>query len=177
MLPTLLVPSPYLTKKQYQKRQDRAARKIHWFLCRKYDFEGKIKLYEHIQEPVLENEKCKFFRVIIIQNKKEIEAKETRPRCVKRIEGTRIPGDQNNNMKKREKMKKYRALKIKLQKLWNVRTDVVLVFIGATRTISEKLEKYLRSTDIPNDILSLQRTTLFGAGFILGRVFGISNTG
>ena len=80
-------------------------------------------------------------------------------------------------MKKREKMKKYRALKIKLQKLWNVKTDVVLVFIGATRTISEKLEKYLKSTDIPNDILSLQRTTLFGAGFILGRVFGISNTG
>lgn len=80
-------------------------------------------------------------------------------------------------MKKREKMKKYRALKIELQKLWNVKTDVMFVFIGATGTTSEKLEKYLRSTDIPNDILSLQRTTLFGAEFILGRVFGISNTG
>ena len=113
-------PAPYLAKKQYRKRRDLAARKIYWFLRKKYGFEGKT--YEHIPGPVLENEKCKRLWNISIQTDKEIEPRRPGMVHVKRIERTCliidvvIPADQNDNMKEREKMGKHQDLKIELQK-------------------------------------------------------------
>jgi hypothetical protein len=53
------------------------------------------------------------------------------------------PGDRNVIKKEAEKILKYKHLIIEIQRMWNVKTKVTLVIIGATGTISKSLRKYL----------------------------------
>jgi len=51
--------------------------------------------------------------------------------------------------KEAEKILKYKDLTIEIQHMWNVRTSVIPVIIGATGTISKSLRKYV--SDIPGN--------------------------
>jgi hypothetical protein len=46
-----------------------------------------------------------------------------------------IPGDRNIVQKEAEKIFKYKDLTIEIQRMWNVKTRVIPVIIGATGTI------------------------------------------
>jgi len=48
-----------------------------------------------------------------------------------------ISGDGNVIKKKAEKISKYEDLTIEIQRMWNVKTKVIQVIIGATGTISK----------------------------------------
>jgi hypothetical protein len=48
-----------------------------------------------------------------------------------------IPGDRNVIQKEAEKILKYKYLTIEIQHMWNVKTKVIPVIIGATETISK----------------------------------------
>jgi hypothetical protein len=54
-----------------------------------------------------------------------------------------ISGDRNAIKKEAEKILKYKDLTIKIQCLWNVKTEVIPVIIGATGTISQPFRKYV----------------------------------
>jgi hypothetical protein len=64
-------------------------------------------------------------------------------------EGTRmlidvaIPGDRNVIQKEVEKILKYKDLTIEIQRMWNVKTKVIPIIIGATGTISKSFIKYV----------------------------------
>ena len=45
----------------------------------------------------------------------------------------------------RKEAKKYKDLTIDIQRLWNVKTKVIPVIIGATGTISKSFRKYVNS--------------------------------
>ena len=45
--------------------------------------------------------------------------------------------------KEAEKILKYKDLTIEIQRMWNVKTRVIPVIIGATGTISKSFRKYL----------------------------------
>ena len=49
-----------------------------------------------------------------------------------------ISGDRNVIKKEAEKILKYKGLTIEIQSMWNVKTKVIPVTIGATGTISKK---------------------------------------
>ena len=51
-----------------------------------------------------------------------------------------ISGDRNVIKKEAEKILKYKGLTIKIQHMWNVKTKVIPVIMGATGTISRHLE-------------------------------------
>ena len=53
-----------------------------------------------------------------------------------------IPGDRNVLQKEAEKFLKYKYLTIEVQRMWNVKTNVIAVIIGATGTISKPFRKY-----------------------------------
>jgi len=53
------------------------------------------------------------------------------------------------DLKKAEKILKYKDLKIKIQRMWNVKTKVIPVIIGATGTISKSFRKYV--SNIPGN--------------------------
>jgi hypothetical protein len=68
-----------------------------------------------------------------------------------------IPGDRNVMKKEAEKIIKYKDLIIEIQRMWNVKTKVTPVIIGATGTISKSFRKYLSSIPGKHDIKKLQK--------------------
>ena len=60
-----------------------------------------------------------------------------------------ISGDRNVIKKEAEKILKYKDLTIETQRMWNVKTKVISVIIGATGTISKTFRKYV--SNIPGN--------------------------
>jgi hypothetical protein len=81
-----------------------------------------------------------------------------------------IPGDRNVIKKETEKILKYKDPIIEMQRMWNVKTQVTPVIIGATGTISKSFRKYLSSLPGKHDIKELQKTTILGTAHILRKV-------
>ena len=76
----------------------------------------------------------------------------------------------NNNNNNAEKILKYKDLTIEIQRMWNVKTRVIPVIIGATGTISRSFRKYV--SDIPgkHDVKELQKTAILGTAHIFRKV-------
>jgi hypothetical protein len=74
-------------------------------------------------------------------------------------------------LKKRlEKILKYKHLTIEIQRLWNVKTRVMPVIIGATGTISKSFTKYVSSIPGNHEVRELQKTTILSTAHILRKV-------
>ena len=56
-----------------------------------------------------------------------------------------ISGDRNVIKKEAEKILKYKDLTIEIQRMWNIKTKVMPVIIGATGTISKSFRKYVNN--------------------------------
>jgi hypothetical protein len=54
-----------------------------------------------------------------------------------------ISGDRNVIQKEAKKLLKYKDLTRDIQRMWNVKTRVIPVIIGATGTISKSFRKYV----------------------------------
>jgi hypothetical protein len=54
--------------------------------------------------------------------------------------------------------------------MWNVKTKVTPVLIGATGTISKSFRKYLSSVPGKHDIKELRKTAILGTARILRKV-------
>jgi hypothetical protein len=77
-----------------------------------------------------------------------------------------IPGDRNVLQKEAEK-----DLTIEIQRMWNVKTRVIPVIIGATGTISKSFRKYVSAIPGRNhEVRELQKTNILGTAHILRRV-------
>jgi stalled ribosome rescue protein Dom34 len=81
-----------------------------------------------------------------------------------------IPGDRNVIKKEADKILKYKDLIIEIQRMWNVKTQVTPVIIGAPGTISKSFRKYLRSIPGKHDIKELQKTAILGTAHTLREV-------
>jgi hypothetical protein len=73
-----------------------------------------------------------------------------------------MAGDRNVTEKEDEKVLKYTDLTVEIQRMWNVKTRVIPVIIGATGTICKSFRKYV--SDIPGnrDVKELQKTATLG---------------
>jgi hypothetical protein len=81
-----------------------------------------------------------------------------------------IPGDRDVIRKEAEEILEYKYLIIEVQSMWNVKTNVTPVIIGATGTISKSFRKYLSSIPGKHDIKELQKTAILGTAHILRKV-------
>jgi hypothetical protein len=64
--------------------------------------------------------------------------------------------------KEAEKILKYKAVITEIQPMWNVKTQVTPVIIGATGTMSKSFRKYSSSVPGQHDIKELQKTAVLG---------------
>ena len=80
-------------------------------------------------------------------------------------------------MKELEKITKYQDLRLQGQKMWDVKSTVTPIVVGAFGTVSEELENHLKTIGIPIVISCLQKAALLGTTFILRRVLDISESG
>jgi hypothetical protein len=81
-----------------------------------------------------------------------------------------IPGDRNVIKKEAEKILKYRDLTTEIQRMWNIKTNVIPVIIEATATISKSFRKYLRNVLANHKVKELQKTAILGTAHILQKV-------
>jgi hypothetical protein len=81
-----------------------------------------------------------------------------------------IPGDRNVIQKAAEKILKYKDLTIEIQRMWNVKTRVIPVIIGATGTISKLFRKYVNTITGNHDVRELQKTAILGTAHRLRKV-------
>jgi hypothetical protein len=57
-----------------------------------------------------------------------------------------------------------------IQRMWNVKTRVIPVIIGATGTISKSFRKYVSSIPGHHEVRELQKTAILGTAHILRKV-------
>jgi enolase len=81
-----------------------------------------------------------------------------------------ISGDRNVIKKEAEKILKYKDLTTEIQCMWNVKTRVIPVIIGATATISKSLRKHVSNIPGHHDVKELQKTAILGTAHILRKV-------
>jgi hypothetical protein len=81
-----------------------------------------------------------------------------------------ISGDRNVIKKEAEKILKYKDLTIEIQRLWNLKTKVIPVIIGATGTISKSFRKYMSNMPGKREVKELQKTAILGTAHILRKV-------
>jgi len=81
-----------------------------------------------------------------------------------------ISGDRNVIKEEAEKILKYKDLTIEIQRMWNVKTKVIPVITGATRTISESFRKYVSNTPEKHEVKELQKTAILGTAHIHRKV-------
>ena len=81
-----------------------------------------------------------------------------------------ISGDRNMIKKEAEKILKYKDLTIEIERMWNIKTKVIPVRIGATGTISKTFRKYVRNIPGNHEVKELQKTAILGTAHILRKV-------
>ena len=64
-----------MAQKEYKRRHDNVAKKVHWDICKKNRLEHSEKWYEHVSEAAVENEETKILWDINIQCENLIEAR------------------------------------------------------------------------------------------------------
>jgi len=150
----------------------------HYNVCKKIGVQlDKKHWYEHVPNSVVTNQGG---RVTILwnqqvqtdrtipSNKPDIIRDNEKRTCM--LIDAAIPGDRNVIKKEAEKILKYKDLTIEIRRMWNVKTRVITVLIGATETISKSFRKY--ASDIPgnHDVKELQKTAILGTAHILRKV-------
>ena len=59
---------------------------------------------------------------------------------------------------------------IEIQRMWNVKTKVIPVIIGATEAISKTFRKYVSNVPGNHEVKELQKTAILGTAHILRKV-------
>ena len=72
--------------------------------------------------------------------------------------------------KEAEKILKYKYLTIEIQRMWNVKTKVIPVIIGATGTTTKTFRKYVSNGPGNYEVKELQKTAILGTAHILRKV-------
>ena len=89
-----------------------------------------------------------------------------------------IPADCHIVSKENEKIEKYQDLRIELERLWQKKTFVIPIVIGALGALSKKFSHHVDLLHLHNvKYFHLQRLALLGKASILCRVLHLSGTG
>jgi hypothetical protein len=79
-------------------------------------------------------------------------------------------GDRNVIKKETGKILKYKDLTIKIQRIWNVKTKMIPVIIGATGIISKSFRKYVSNIPGNHEVKEVQKTAILGTAHVFRKV-------
>ena len=84
-----------------------------------------------------------------------------------------IPSERNTSVKVTEKLSKYKDLEIEISRMWNMKTEVIPVVIGALGLMKKGVEQYTNRIPGNINIYEVQKIALLGTAHILRRVLSI----
>ena len=89
-----------------------------------------------------------------------------------------VPADRYVKDKEIEKVDKYQDLCLEIQQIWNMRTIVIPIVVGALGVVSTHFKHHSSQLNLPNWIIPpLQKTALLGTAKILRRTLQLSGFG
>ena len=152
-----------LAQKEYKRRHNNVAKKVHWDICKKNGLEHSEKRYEHAPEGAVENEEIKVLWDINIQRDNLIEAR--RPDLIvidkKEQKGIIIDIAVPTDVRVEEKEKG----KVEL-----INVEIVPVVIWALGSVSEEFNRRMGKQRITCNVGVMQKTALLGTAKILRKV-------
>ena len=156
----LVIGCEKLTQKEYKRRRNNVAKKVHWDLSKK---NGLEKWYEHVPERVVENKEVKVLWDIDVQCDNVMEAKRPDIILIDKKQPKRIiidnavPADVRVGEKEREKMEKYHDLKREIGRLWELKmVEVLPVVIGALGCVRKKSDGWIEKLRITKNVGVMQ---------------------
>ena len=168
-----------IANKGYKRRHDKVCLNLHWQLCKKYGFPVADRWYRHEPEGAIENDRAKILWDFMVQCDIQIEHRkpdiiviDKKDKMCKIID-VACPGDHNLVEKRNEKMNRYADLRLEIARMWNIKTIVVPIIIGALGSIPKDIHKFLKLLDIDYDLNILQLSVLLGTANILRKVLAM----
>jgi len=170
---------PNTAKEQYIKRHDKVCAQLHFNICKETGVKlDKKHWYEYVPKSVetrqggkvtiLWNQQVQTDRTIP-NNKLDITSRDNEKGTCMLID-VPISGDRNVIKREGEKILKYKDLTTEIQRMWNVKTNVIPVIIGATGTISKSFRKYVSNIPGNHEVKELQKTAILSTAHILRKV-------
>lgn len=166
-----------LAQRDYIERHDRICKYLHFEICKNYGIDTPEKWYDHQPNGVVNGENVTIIYNEQVHTDRTISANKPDIIIKNREQGTcilidvAIPADNNVTRKEAEKVLKYRDLAIEIQRMWQLKVDIVPIVIGALGTTSTTFWKYL--SKIPSKHIThekIQTTALYGTAHILRKV-------
>jgi len=181
----MIIICPILAKEQYIKRHDRVCAQLHFNVCKETGvqldpppqkkkntgtdiYQKSVETSQGGKVAILWNQQVQTDR-IIPNNKPDIIIRDNEKRTCMLID-VAISRDRNVIKKEAEKILKYKHLTIEIQRVWNIKTKVIPVIIGATGTISKSFRKYLSNIPGNHEVNELQKTAILCTIHILRKV-------
>ena len=166
-----------LAQREYRKRHDKVALRVHWELCRKYGLECTDKWYDHQPLPVAENGKVRITRDMTIftdrrpkHNRPDITVvhKDTQEWALTDIA---VTADQNILTTEDKKVARYQDLALEIKRVHGAtKVAVIPIVIGALGTISKKAKLWYERLSLPDIFGSVQLSAILGTAHILRNV-------
>ena len=148
-----------LAQKEYKRRHDNVAKKLHWGLCRKNGFKCGNKWYEHKPESIGGNNNVKLLWDFNIQCDNIIEARRPDIAILNKIDKSciivdvSVPEDSRIKNEEKEKIEKYQGPRRELCQIWQLKkAKVVPIFIGAFKAISKDFENYMNMLKMRTEV-------------------------
>ena len=167
-----------LAQKEYKRRHDNLAKIVHWKIARKHNFEAGDKWYEHEPESVLQNQDYKILWDFSIQTdvieaqRPDLVVVDKKERSCKIIDFA-VPGDSRIEEKEKDKIEKYQDFGRELQKIWNVKVNIMPLAVGSLGAIAKQFGNRLKQIGIAVGTGQVQKTVLLGTAGILRKVLEI----
>ena len=169
-----------LAQKEYKRRHENVAKKVHWDIYKKNGLEHSEKWYEHATEGAVENEEIKVLWDINIQCDNLIEARRHDLIVIDKKEqkgiiiDIAVPADVRIEEKEKEKVEKYQDLKREIRRLWKLRNvEIAPIVIGALGSVSTEFDRCIGKLGITCNVGVMQKTALLGTARILRKVLGM----
>ena len=167
-----------LAQKEYKRRHENVAKKVHWDIYKKNGLEHSEKWYEHATEGAVENEEIKVLWDINIQCDNLIEARRHDLIVIDKKEqkgiiiDIAVPADVR--IEEKEKVEKYQDLKREIRRLWKLRNvEIAPIVIGALGSVSTEFDRCIGKLGITCNVGVMQKTALLGTARILRKVLGM----
>ena len=166
--------SEKLAQKEYNRRHDNVAKKVHWDLCKKNGLEHMEKWYENVGEGAVENEEVKMLWNIDVHCDNVIEARKPDMILIDKKErkgiiiDIAVPADVRVGEKVRETMEKYQDLQRETGRMWKLKMlEVVPVVIGDLGSVTKEFDGWIEKLGITNNVGVIQKTALLETAKIL----------
>ena len=166
-----------LAQREYKKRHDKVALRVHWEMCRKYGIECTDKWYDHQPLEVAENRDVRITWDMTVYTDKKLNHNRPDITLVRKdtqewtLIDIAVPADHNIVITEEEKVDRYQDLAFEVKRIHRAsKVTVIPILIGTLATVSRNAKSWHGKLDIPDIVGSTQLSAILGTAYILRKV-------